>query len=174
MRKALWFVAWGGLCVAGAATFGAGWTSWSVRLTGEEIQRHIDRFLPQEHRGIRLDRAKILLIGPSLRFDASLVSTQLARKMSGDVVATGAPSYDFERSDVFFKAASLDLRSLNLSNTPPIGAIGEAIAQIGARVVPGQASVEETARFLIERVGNFVVRRAPQQIVRALHGPEEG
>jgi hypothetical protein len=132
-----------------------------VSLTEADIQPRIDRFLPQEHVGLKLERARISLIGPSMRFEASLVGTQLAKNVSGDVVAIGAPSYDAERSDFFFKPASIDLHRVALSDSPATGRIGEAAARIGARAVPGQASVEESARLLIERVANFVVRRAP-------------
>lgn len=161
MQRVLWSAAWGGLSIAVLASVVAGWTTWSVSLTEEDIQPRIDRFLPQEHGALKLDRAKISLIGPSMRFEASLVGTQLSKNVSGDVLAIGAPSYDSERSGFIFKPASMDLQRVAVPNVPPIGRIGETAARIGARAVPGQGSLEESARLLLERVGNFVVGRTP-------------
>ena len=161
MRGVLWPIAWGALSIGAVTSVMAGWTTLSMTLSETDIQPRIDWFLPQEHNGIRLDRARISLIDLTLRIDAGLSSAQLGQSVSAEVAAVGSPSYNLQRAEYFFKPTSVDLGKLTLPENPAISRLGEAAARLGTKTLPGQGSIEETARILLERVANFAIRRAP-------------
>ena len=161
MRRVLWSIVWGALSIGAVTTVLAGRTTLFMTLSETDIQPRIDWFLPQEHNGIRLDRARISLFGSTLRIDAGLSGAQLAQSASAELLAMGTLSYDPQRAEYFFRPTSIDLSKLALPENPAISRLGEAAARLRTKTLPGQASMEETARILIERVANFAIRRAP-------------